>query len=168
MPSPTELLDLARGLSTETATHKPNDAELRRAVSTAYYALFHNVVAAAAQRFMGPGHQNSAGYRILYRGFDHKRMKEICESLQLSKLRDKDKRDLQRQSVSQDIKDFAGVFPDLQGKRHLADYDPSVQLLASDVASLVDSAEVAMQAFDRAPPDEKADILALMMIKTRA
>lgn len=167
MPNPVELLHLARSLSTQTATFRPNDAELRRAVSTAYYALFHKVVAAAAERFIGPRHQNSAGFGIIYRGFQHRDIKSVCEALQVSTLKEKYQRVLQRISVSQDIKDFASAFPTLQEARHLADYDPMIQFFVSDVASLVDAAEVAMDAFDRAAGDEKADILALMMVGAR-
>ena len=59
MPIPFEFLALARSLSAGSDGLRPNDAELRRAVSTAYYALFHKVVHTAADRFMGPGQQNS-------------------------------------------------------------------------------------------------------------
>jgi uncharacterized protein (UPF0332 family) len=167
MPNPSELLALARHLSTATATFTPNDAELRRAVSTAYYALFHNVVAAAAERFMGPGYQNSAGYGIIYRGFEHREIKNICEALEASTLKEKYKKALKRTSLSKEIKYFARMFPFIQEQRHGADYDPHVRLFASDVVTLVNATEAAMGAFDRAAADEKADILALMMVGAR-
>jgi hypothetical protein len=58
-----------------------SDAQRRRAVSTAYYAVFHHILAAAAARFMGPGTEASGGYRLLYRGFNHGRMKTVCTAL---------------------------------------------------------------------------------------
>jgi hypothetical protein len=59
----------------------PSEAQLRRAVSTAYYALFHNVLRAGAQRFMGPVSEIKPGYTLIYRGFTHGRMKSVCASV---------------------------------------------------------------------------------------
>jgi hypothetical protein len=167
MPSSTDLLTVARLLSNASAQPPPSDAQLRRAVSTAYYALFHHILRAAALRFMGPGQEATAGYAILYRGFDHRRMKEICEGLQPSTMKGKYAYHLRRTAVSQNMRDFAGTFPELQDARHHADYDPVAVFLPSDVASLVDETEVAMDAFDRTAPDEQADVLALMLVGAR-
>jgi len=60
MPDPAELLSVARLLSTIGSEPRSDDAQLRRAVSTAYCALFHKVLRAAAQCFMGAG-QEAAG-----------------------------------------------------------------------------------------------------------
>ena len=116
---------------------------------------------------MGSGKETSAGYAILYRSFDHQHMRTICEALHVSTLKDKLKRQLGRSAVSQDMRDFANVFPALQEARHLADYDPQIQFLPSDVSSLIDAADVEIMAFDQADADERADILALMMVRTR-
>jgi hypothetical protein len=94
-------------------------------------------------------------------------MKRICEDLQVSTLEDKTKASLRRNSVSQDARDFAANFPALQDARHLADYDPTTRFLPSDVASLIDTAEFAIEAFDRIASDERADILALLMVRSR-
>ena len=94
-------------------------------------------------------------------------MKRVCEDLQVSTLKDRIKGPLRRDAVSQDTRDFAGIFPSLQDIRHLADYDPTVRFLPSDVVSLIDSAEVAIEAFDRITADEQADVLALLMVRTR-
>lgn len=166
MPDPIDLLSVARRLS-EPSGSQPSDAQLRRAVSTAYYALFHKVLRAAAQRFMGLGKESSAGYAILYRSFDHLHMRMTCEALDVSTLKDKLKRQLGRDAVSQDMRDFANAFSALQEARHLADYDPRDQFLPSDVSSLIDAADFAMTAFDQADSDERTDVLALMMVKTR-
>lgn len=104
---------------------------------------------------------------MLYRSFDHIHMKTVCEALQVSTLKSKFKDALRRSAVSQDTRDFAFAFPALQAARHLADYDPAVAFLPSEVSSLIDAAGVAMGAFDRISPDEQADVLALMMVKAR-
>ena len=54
---PSELLDVARLLAAANANPAPPEGQLRRAISTAYYALFHAVLRAGTQRFTGPGHE---------------------------------------------------------------------------------------------------------------
>ncbi len=145
----------------------PTDAQLRRAVSTAYYALFHKILRAAATRFMGAGAQASAGYALIYRSFDHARMKAVCQALNVSSLKDSLKFSLGTNAVSRDMRDFAGTFPTLQNARHLADYHPDFRFGRSHVLSLIDAAEAAMAAFDRTASAEQADILALLMAGAR-
>jgi hypothetical protein len=77
-------------------------------------------------------------------------MRIICEALAVSKLKDTLKRQLGRDAVSPDMRNFAYAFPVLQDVRHLADYDPTALFQQSDVASLIDATEVAMADFDRA------------------
>ena len=95
-------------------------------------------------------------------------MRRVCEELQNATLKDRYKRALQRTAVSTDMRAFAWSFPILQEARHTADYNPAAQFSASDVAALIQEAELAIEAFHRAPPDERADILALLMVGTRA
>jgi hypothetical protein len=168
VPEPSsDLLAVARHLATADAATPPAGAQLRRAVSTAYYALFHKISYAAARRFMGPDQENSAGYAILYRSFDHRHMKTVCQALQVSTLKERFRVHLRRNEVSKDMRDFVMAFPALQEARHLADYDPGVEFLPREVLSLIESANAAMMAFDRAEPAEQADILALLMVRTR-
>jgi len=103
---------------------------------------------------MGPDQEETAAYAILYRGFDHRHIKTICEAL-----KDRFKRQLGRTSVSKDMREFAETFPVLQDLRHLADYDPAARFLGV--------ADAAMAAFDRASPEEPTDALALIMAGIR-
>jgi hypothetical protein len=141
---------------------------MRRAVSTAYYALFHKVLAAGASRFMGAGTEHSPGYSILYRSFAHGRIKTVCEALDVASLGRNLARQLGRNSVSADMREFASHFVSLQNARHTADYDPGAEFARSDVERLLDAAEIAIAAFDRCNPDEQADVLALMLSNPRA
>jgi hypothetical protein len=167
VPDPSALLAVARLLlSAEPAT--PNsDAHLRRAVSTAYYALFHKVLRSGAERFMGPGAQQTPGYGLLYRSYNHGRMKSIYETLNVPVLSKTLQQQLGRSAVSEARRDFAGLFAALQAQRHVADYDPSAVFEFADSKDLVETAEVAISAFDRTLPDKKADVLALMLANAR-
>ncbi len=116
---------------------------------------------------MGVGQEHTAGYALLYRGFEHQRMKSVCQALLASELSVKYRYCLRRAAVSQDMRDFASTFPALQEARHLADYDPAAEFVAFDVAALVDAAELAMNAFRRADAEEQADVLALLLVGAR-
>jgi hypothetical protein len=165
LPEPSsELLALTRLLATVEEGTQASAAMLRRPVSTAYYALFHKTSHAAAQRFMGRDQEASAGYALIYRSFDHRHMKTVCLALQASTLKERFRNHLRRNAVSQDMRDFAEVFPGLQEGRHLVDYDPSVAFLAHEVSAQIDSA---IAAFDRVDPTELTDVLALMMVRAR-
>jgi hypothetical protein len=65
------------------------------------------------------------------------------------------------------MREFAGHFTVLQYKRHRADYDPSAVFGLIDSEALVDAAETAIATFDIITPDEKADVLALMLVNPR-
>jgi methanogenic corrinoid protein MtbC1 len=94
-------------------------------------------------------------------------MKGIGEALQASTLRDKYKLSLGRRAVSQDMRDFAGAFVERQAQRHLADYDPAASFEPSERALITRGAEMAMEAFYRVAADEKADVLAFLLVGAR-
>ncbi len=164
MLDPLDLLAVARLLA---ADAQPSEAQLRRAVSTAYYALFHRVLQAAAGRFMGLDQETSAGYALIYQSFDHRHMKAVCEGLDVATLKDSLKRQLGRTAVSRDMRDFASNFPRIQEARHSADYDPQAVFPHADVLSFIDTAAIAIEPFNRTADDEQADVLALMLVRAR-
>lgn len=168
MPDATDLLATARLLLSAGTASPPSEAQLRRAVSTAYYAVFHKVVQAGAERLMGSGSQGTAGYGLIYRSFNHGRMKSVCESLSVARLSKTLQQQLGRTAVSLEMRGFAAAFATLQEARHFADYDPAVRFTLSDAADFIDKAEAAMATFDAITPGEKADVLALMLANPRA
>jgi uncharacterized protein (UPF0332 family) len=161
---PTDLISAARLLAeAEAAT----EAHFRRAISTAYYALFHHVLSAGAARFLRDGKTDGAAFSVLYRGFSHGRMKTVCESLNAAALSRTFARQFRRISVSLDMRAFATIFLALQEGRQIADYDPLVTFAASDAETFIRDAEAGIAAFDRAGPDEQDDVLALMLTSPR-
>ncbi len=143
MPDPSALLAVARLLLSAEPESPASDARLRRAVSTAYYALFHKVLQSGAECFMGPGKQRTAGYSLLYRSFNHGRMRSVCESLDVQTLSKNLQKQLGRTAVRHDMRDFAGAFVALQDERHVADYDPGRRFHPLDSEGLVYVAQFA-------------------------
>ena len=116
---------------------------------------------------MGPGTQGTASHSLIYRGFNHRRMKQVCASIAVKALGSPVIQQLGRPAVSDPMRAFANAFTNLQELRHLADYDPAAVFTLADAQSVVDAAESAMADFDAAPPDERTTVLALMLINPR-
>lgn len=74
MSLPLELLEHARRLVTVPA---PTDADLRRAISATYYALFHHLIDAAVAHLLPTGAPDQRA--ALAHGFEHSRMREVCQ-----------------------------------------------------------------------------------------
>lgn len=72
-----DLLDQASHLATR-ETKKPKQASLRRAVSAAYYALFHLLVADGAKR-LSPAKPDGLGL-LIQRAFNHREMRNVCKN----------------------------------------------------------------------------------------
>jgi len=116
---------------------------------------------------MGADARHSAGYRLLYRSFNHGRMKDVCKSLDVPFLKETLRQQFGRSAVSQGMREFANDFVTLQDARHRADYDLFAAFGLSESTAFIDLAENAMTGFDRVSPDEKADVLALMLSNVR-
>src|SRR5258708_37751118 len=75
MPFPEDLLQQAYDLANKEPTN-PKQASLRRAVSTAYYALFHLLIDEAVSKWAIERQRS-----ILARTFEHGKMKGICDGV---------------------------------------------------------------------------------------
>jgi hypothetical protein len=78
MSVPADLLTQARSLATSDPK-KPKQANLRRAVSSAYYALFHFLSEEAARSFVGAGPQDRVRRDLARRAVAHTRLKDVCQ-----------------------------------------------------------------------------------------
>jgi hypothetical protein len=79
--SPLHLLEQADVLMRAQGGGPPRQANLRRAISSAYYAVFHAIATAAADAFVGRAHRRAPRYALAYRHIEHKRLKDVCEGL---------------------------------------------------------------------------------------
>ena len=167
LPLPAELIEVSEVLVARTAAASPSAGQRRRAVSTAYYAVFHTLLQAAADRFIGPPRSADASYKIIYRGFNHGRMRAVCEALAARQLSQALRLQLARTTASQAVRDFAALFVYLQNARNGADYDPAWDEQWSECIDLVDRAKAALALFSTITPNDKTDMLALMLIAPR-
>lgn len=125
---------------------RPRQANLRRAVSSAYYAVFHYLVHESCCTFFGSQSSDAAYRHVLGRAFQHAVMKAACVSFGGGTLKDAVIKGLPRDAdgryeVHVAIRRVATLFVELQEKRQLADYDRSERFERSDVLTLITEAK---------------------------
>lgn len=121
---------------------KPKQTNLRRAVSSLYYGVFHFLVNEACCAQFGTQHAQAPYRNVVARAFTHSVMKSACSGFGGGTLKETIIKGLPRDSAGKypielAIQEIAISFVDLQEKRHHADYDRSEQFRRSDVLELI-------------------------------
>jgi hypothetical protein len=142
-----DLLDQARALTKRDKT-KPKQVNLRRAVSSAYYALFHFLVEESCRTILGTQNDSRAYRDVLARAFDHSSMKQACASFEGGTLPTSVLKGLPSPFlIEADLQQVAATFVEAQEKRHLADYDRSERFARKDVEGFVEQVQSAMDKY---------------------
>lgn len=137
--------------------------DLRRAISSAYYGVFHGILTAAADEFAGATRRTTRPYVLLYRSVDHRALRDLCETVNKANLPSKYRQYAPANGFDRGIKDFAAGFLELQQKRHSADYDPLYKVRSADAAAVVKSARSALTHFRGAGADQRLAFFALLL-----
>ena len=118
---------------------RPRQADLCRAVSTAYYALFHTLARCGADLLVGAtrASRSQAAWRQAYRALDHGLVKKQCGN-----------RGVMTQ-FPPEIQNFGETFVVMQRQRHLADYAPDNHFKRLAVLELIYDTEQAIAAFEQ-------------------
>ena len=151
-----DLLDQAETLAKLDLRGKPKQANLRRAVSAAYYSLFHFLVDEVCCGVIGTQHPERGYRQSLARAFAHTTMKDACGSFAACQLPKSVVRPLPKSAagnyvVLKPIQNIAATFVDLQEERQLADYDLSKQFRRSDVLALIEQTAAHISEFSSLP-----------------
>ena len=135
---------------------QPLQDTLRRAVSTAYYAMFHALADSNADCLAGSPHDplSEHAWSRVYRGLNHNAARRNL---------------LQDQSLfSPQIRYFAVTFAQLQDQRHRADYDPNTTFTLPQTLDWIDLAESAIEGFSQTSSDERRTVAIQSLIGRRA
>lgn len=131
-------------------TGKPQQATLKRAISTAYYALFH-LLASESAATLGANLPSTAQCQ-LRRAFEHMEMKSACVAFSQANHVSKKLHEINHNSpmhrlvswpLDLRLKTVAEVFVDLQEARHRADYDSAAKFSKIEAITLVEDVKVA-------------------------
>jgi hypothetical protein len=136
-----DLLTLAGRLANPAPTES-QQASLRRAISTAYYALFHLLVQEAVQTWNG----SSTARLGLERRFEHKTMKDVSNAIVRSSWRGWS---IPAPVAPPELTTVAKAFVNLQEARQQADYDNSLTWASMDAQALISAAETAFASWAR-------------------
>ena len=150
------LLAAARSLL-DAAQRQQDSGHARRAVSTAYYAMFHCLARICADRLASYRGTplRSATQQTVYRSLQHRRARHQCRNRRIIS------------AYPKAVRDFAEGFAELQRKRHRADYDPSATLEASEARESVDQAEELIRALQAVPEADLQDFALRVLLAER-
>lgn len=151
MNSP-DLIETARGL-TRLSPRRPTQANLRRAVSTAYYAVFHCLAGAAADILMGK--RRGEEWHQVYRALEHAGARNACRNMGVMR------------RFPSEVQDFADTFVALQKARQRADYALDGRYYKLEVLAEIDAAERAIARLAGAAVQQRRRFAAHVLFKQR-
>lgn len=145
---------------------RPRNADLRRAVSAAYYALFHHIVLGVTSHLLPSGPQ--ADRYALGRLVTHSSINQVCTWTQTPKQAPQLARPtFARLNQSPDMLDVAIAFPSLYLARHEADYDHTAPFTRPTTLAHIDQAKDAIRKLDNAKgTPELESFLAYIALRT--
>ena len=136
---PVELITASRLL----ASGQPSQEALRRAISTAYYAMFHTLAISNAGLVVGAkAPANQAQWTRTYRSLRHNRAQDPLYGWP----------DL----FTAPLQTFATTIAGLKKLREDADYDPNPTFSQNQVTTWINRAEQAIIDFNNTAPQERA------------
>ena len=153
-----DLLNTADDLVSGTGkARKPRQSNLRRAVSTAYYAMFHCLASCCADTLVGSqgADRSKPAWRQVYRALEHGFAKNSCRNQSIVK------------KFPKEIEDFANAFVALQEKRHSADYDPLSSFSKLEVISDIAATRQTIKSFRSVHIKDRRAFAAFVLFKTR-
>src|SRR5690625_3909949 len=132
---------------------RPKQADLRRAVSGAYYAVFHELARTCADVLVGATKRNrpNKAWVEVYRGLEHGAVKDAC-------------RRANKIDFPQEIKDFAEAFGQLQSVRHQADYDPMIRFTKLCALACITLSQDSIDALKGAPKSDRVAFATWVLI----
>ena len=148
------LLVTARKLAKATSK-RPRQDDLKRAVSTAYYALFHAIARSNADRLIGASaNRADEAWRHTYRALNHTDAFRACGRLRQLRF-------------PVGLIDVGDAFRSLQEERHKADYDPMHRVTLADARAAIDSADIGIATLKAASRKDQISFAAQLLFKAR-
>ena len=160
MVNPQDLLGIATQLADglgEGSRGRPRQTELSRAVSCAYYAMFHALASCCADTMMGAtaSRRSNQAWRQVYRALEHGRTARQCSNSRIMRM------------FPTPIQDFGEHFIEMQRLRHFADYDPLTEFRRSQVKQLVEETTDRVRQFESVDTRDRLAFSAYVLFPLR-
>lgn len=158
---PAHLIAIARGLAGGAiggGLGRPRQADLRRALSAAYYAMFHALAQCCADTLVGAtrASRSQSAWTQTYRALEHGYAKNQCV------------RATGNREFPLGVRNFSRSFVRMQRLRQMADYAPDSDFSRSDVLQLVANVESHIADFDSVPAADRRAFSVYVLMRTRA
>jgi hypothetical protein len=147
---------------------RPRQTDIRRAISSAYYGLFHAIITAAADQYVGGTNRHTSRYGLVYRSVNHEWLRDLCKEVQKPTVSDKFKPHVPSNGFGADIVAFATAVRELQQKRHTAYYDVMIRTNRSDAVLAIRTARAALMRFNNASKNRRVAFLSLLLSQPRS
>jgi hypothetical protein len=165
--NPDHLLEQADRLMAPPGGGAPRQADLRRAISNAYYSVFHAILTDAADEFAGKTKRHTPRYELVYRSVDHRSLRRLCEDIAKTALPARYAKYEPPGGFGTDLIALSIAVVDLQEKRHLADYDPLFRVSASDAILAVATGRAALLRLRNVSRTRRKAFLSLLAFSPR-
>lgn len=154
--TPSNLIATALALADTGRRGRPRQTDLRRAVSTAYYALFHCLAASCADLLVGGSgaDRSKPAWEQTYRALEHGIVRRRCQAATI-------------REFPPVIQEFAHVFLDLQRKRNQADYASAGDFPKRIVLQNISDAADAIARFQQAPAKDRRAFAVYLLLNLR-
>ena len=132
-----------------------SEANLRRATSDLYYALFHAICEAVVEP-LGIDPESESARKVflaMYRQMDHGTAEQKCRSVARSG------------DFPQPIAAFAKLFVTLKNRREQADYDPLATFPVSEVMNHLQNAETRIEGFWQADQGQRTTFACFVALR---
>ena len=136
---------------------QPTEADLKRAISAAYYAMFTALAESCADTLVGQSlnARNAREWVLTFRALQHGYARQQFERREVN-------------LYSPSIVSFARTFTTTQAMRHEADYNPVSQFTQIQANDIIDQAEYAIDQFMAASEDERRLFAAYVLMRNRS
>jgi hypothetical protein len=161
-PDPDRLFELADELING---HK-SETDIRRAIATAYYGVFHFILRQVADTIAGSGNHKTNLYNMVYRSVQHKPLRDLCNQFRGTTLGPNVKPYSPLDGFGP-IVAFAGLIYELYEQRILADYVPFRAFEEGKSRITVGYGREAVKHFKEAKLEQRAAFIALLTIKPK-
>lgn len=155
--NPRDLIRIARHLASGAVgggRGRPRQAELRRAISATYYALFHSLALSCANTLAGSS-RNRPSWQQTYRALEHGYARNQCDDRSVMS------------GFPSEIRYFGRIFVLLQRQRQQADYSPAATFARSRVMQLISEAEGAIGAIENVASAQRRDFALHVLLRRR-
>ncbi len=148
--SPESLLKQAKKL-TAPSVGRPDETKLRRAVSDAYYAVFHALTEASAKLLVS-GASREDFRQYVRRGYQHAGLRQVCSKFTANATPQTADKAVVRyipvtiSQITPAVRQVADAFLVLQTERHDADYDHSRSFSKEEALTFIRVADACLHA----------------------